>query len=60
MPRVIVEKRRALGWIRKLRRPVWLTAVLVNGHTVAAFLHEDDADRFIEARYPKRHGKRHG
>jgi hypothetical protein len=59
MSRVIVTKRRSLGWIRRLRKPVWMTAVLVDGHTVASFLHEDEADRYIEARFPKRHGKRH-
>ena len=59
MSRVIVTKRRALGWIPHTRKPVWMTAVLVDGRTIASFLHEDEADRFIDLRVPKRHGKRH-
>lgn len=58
-----VEKRTAVGSIRGPEVGTWtnvpLVAVMVNGITVATFLRESEADTYIEARWPDRHGKQH-
>lgn len=57
----VIEKRIAVGNLRRLglgfHRNVPMVAVLCNGVTIAQFLYEDEADRYIKLRWPNR--KRH-
>lgn len=52
MPKSSVTMRRAVGMVQRTRKPIFLTAVLVNGHTIASFVTPQDAVDYATNRFP--------
>lgn len=48
-----IEIRRAIGTTVRTKRPCWLYAVMVNGHTVAYFPSSDEAEAYARDRYDR-------
>jgi hypothetical protein len=46
-----IEVKWGLGWIPSLQRPIKLWHVVINGRTLASFVNNDDAWKWVDSRY---------